>query len=139
MQILQAANIEHCHEWQKLVVILIDEMYIREGLVYQKHTGELVGFADLGDVNNHLLAFERTVKGEKKVMPPLAKSMLVLMVKGLFTPLKYAYAQFPCAKLTGGLLFDPFWKAIYRLERMTFKVTESMYYIINLICYCPPL
>jgi len=27
----------------------------------------------------------------------MAKSMLVFMVRGLFTKLKFAYAQFPCS------------------------------------------
>ena len=42
-------------EWQKMVVLLIDEMYIKEDMVYNKHTGRIIGFTDLGDVNNHLL------------------------------------------------------------------------------------
>ena len=41
-------------EWQKIVILLIDEMYIKENIVYNKHTGRIVGFTDLGDVN-HLL------------------------------------------------------------------------------------
>ena len=40
--------------WQKLVGISVDEMYIREGVVFDKHTGEIVGFTDVGDINNHL-------------------------------------------------------------------------------------
>ena len=127
---MEAANIGKCKDWQKPVMILMDEMYVREGLVYNKHTGELVGFVDLGDVNNHLLAFEREVKGDKKLLHSLAKTMMVFMVRGIFTPLRFPYAQFPCEKLTGGLLFHPFWKAVYRLERMTFKVTSYCSYVI---------
>ncbi len=67
-QLMQAANIGKCPDWQRLVVILMDEMYIREGLVYNKHTGEIVGFADLGDVNNHLVEFEKRVKGHYHVL-----------------------------------------------------------------------
>ncbi len=91
-QLLQAANVGVCPKWQMLVVLLLDEMYIREGLVYNKHSGEIVGFADLGDINNHLVAFEKQVKGEKKRVPSLAKTMMVFMVRGLFTPLCFAYA-----------------------------------------------
>lgn len=100
-------------------------MYIREDLVYNKHSGKLVGFVDLGSVNNHLLAFERKLHEEadtRSDTPPLAKTMMAFMVRGLFTPLRFAYAQFPCEKVTGELLFQPFWDAVYRLERMTFKV-----------------
>ena len=39
----------------------------------------MVGFTDLGTVNNQLKAFEKNVGGE------VAKSMLVLMVQGLFS------------------------------------------------------
>ena len=122
-QLMQAANVGVCPKWQMLVVLLMDEMYIRAGLVYKKHSGEIVGFSNLGNINNHLLEFERQVKGDEKPVPSLAKTMMVFMVRGLFSPLRFAYAQFPCAKLTGSLLVHPFWEAIYRLERMTFKVT----------------
>ena len=127
-----------------LVVLLMDEMYIRAGLVYKKHSGEIVGFSNLGNINNHLLEFERQVKGDEKPVPSLAKTMMVFMVRGLFSPLRFAYAQFPCAKLTGSLLVHPFWEAIYRLERMTFKVTmfhlyaasnDLMMMIINCRCW----
>ena len=45
------------------------------------------------------------------------------MVKGLFTSLKFPYVHFPCVDISGEMLFDPFWKAVYRLERMGFKVS----------------
>ena len=36
---------------EKCFVMVMDEMYIKEDLVYNKHTGALVGFANLGDTN----------------------------------------------------------------------------------------
>ena len=123
-QLLQAANLSSCPEWHKLVVLLLDEMHIREDLVYDKHTGRMIAFTNLGDINNHLLAFERSVEENRTEGNVLAKTMMAFMVRGLFTPLRYAYAQFPCAKVTGDLLVEPFWKAVYRLERMGFKVSS---------------
>ena len=41
-------------EWQKLVILLIDEVYVREDVVYNKHTGQILGLTDVGDINNHL-------------------------------------------------------------------------------------
>lgn len=123
-QLIEIADIGKCPDWHKLVILLLDEMYIKEGLLYNKHSGQLVGFTDLGDVSNHLLAFEKITKGEQKAVPSLAKTVLVIMVRGLFTRLRYPYAIFPCDKVTGGLLVHPFWKAIYRLERLTFKVNS---------------
>ena len=45
-----------------------------------------------------------------------------MMVRGLFTPLRFPYVQCPCRKLSGELLFQPFWQTIYDLERIGFKV-----------------
>ena len=67
-QLKRAANIESCPEWHKLAIILIDEMYIKESLVFDKHSGRMVGFVDLGEVNNHLAAFERSVEIKMKIL-----------------------------------------------------------------------
>ena len=51
----------------------------REDLVYDGETRTLIGYTDLGEVNNHLLAFEQyVVKGTKDHKEP-AKSMLTFM------------------------------------------------------------
>ncbi len=123
-QLMQAAGLASCEAWEKLVVLLLDEMYVREDLVYEKQTGRLVGFTTLGDVNDHLLAFERSVAEDQadEDEGQLAKTMMVFMVRALFSPLRFPYAQFPCASLTGDLLYHPFWQAVFRLERMGLKV-----------------
>lgn len=92
----------------------------------------MIGFVDLGDINNRLLAFEKSVHDE--VVPNvLASSVMVVMVKGVFTPIRFAYAQFPCSSMTWDLLFQPFWEAVFRLERMDFKVGLLYYFIEFLI------
>lgn len=70
--------------------------------------GAIVGFTNLGEVNDHLSAFERSFEDESESQEPLAKSMLVLMVRGLFTKLQFPYVQFPCTKLHGYELYDLF-------------------------------
>lgn len=95
----------------------MDEMHIKEDLVYNKHTGELVGFVNLGDINSHLVKFEKSLSGEDQT-EPLAKSMLTIMVRGLFTLLQLPYAQFPCKTISGDLMYDPFWEAVSRIERL---------------------
>lgn len=129
---MRAAHVNSCQEWHKLVVVLIDEIHIKESQVYDKHSGTMIGFADLGEVNNNLKAFEKTVE-KNEVVPILAKSMLVMMVRGLFTPLRFPYAQFPCASITCEQLFQPFWEAIYRLERIGFKVGGRFNYVIIIL------
>ena len=88
--LMQAAALASCPEWHKLVIILLDEMHICEDLVYEKHTGKIIGYTNLGDINNHLLAFERSMESDEDddQQSVLAKSMMAFMVRGLFTPLR---------------------------------------------------
>ena len=51
IQLCQAAKLDQCEERDRIVILLLDEMYVREDLVFDKSTGELVGFANLGE--NH--------------------------------------------------------------------------------------
>ncbi len=102
----------------------MDEMHIREGLVYDKHSGALLGFTDLGNVNNLLAEFERSLSSDAPT-ERLSKSMLVIMVRGLFTRLQFPYAQFACSSVTGDQLFNPFWEGVMRLERCGFMVVVA--------------
>ena len=102
----------------------------REDLVYDGETGTLIGYTDLGEVNNHLLAFEQSVvKGTTDYKEP-AKSMLTFMVKGLFTSFKFPYVHFSDTKTTGDNIFPLFWDVVKRLERIGLKVE---YYILSWI------
>lgn len=38
-QLIKAAKLDLCAEQDKCVIILMDEMHIKEGIVYDKHTG----------------------------------------------------------------------------------------------------
>ena len=44
-------------EWQKCVGLIFDEMKIKDGIVYNKHNCEIVGYTNLGDVTNQLLEY----------------------------------------------------------------------------------
>ncbi len=87
--------------------------------MYNKHTDALIGYTDLGEVNNHLLGFERSVDSSS---PAPAKSMLTFMVKGLFTNLQFPYVQFATTKLTGDSFFHLFWEVVKRVERIRLNV-----------------
>lgn len=82
----------------------------------------------MGDINSHLLAFEQSLAQPSAPAQDLATTIMVFMVQGLFSSLSFPYAQFPCHKVTGQLLFDPFWEAIFRLERLGLKV--KVYFVI---------
>ena len=118
-QLMSVADLRE--ERNRNVVLVLDEVHIKEGLVYDKHKGNLIGFSNLSELNNHLLKFENALYGED-VPQQLADSMVVLMIRGLFHKLNFPYAQFAVHNLSGDLLMDPVWEAIFRLERMGFHV-----------------
>ena len=54
--IVDAADLTKDHK--KYVTLVMDEMYIKSDLVYDKHEGTVIGFVNLGNVNNQLLDFQ---------------------------------------------------------------------------------
>jgi len=48
--LMQAAAVDTCPEREKCTILLLDEMHIREDLVFDKHTGAMIGFANLGNI-----------------------------------------------------------------------------------------
>ena len=124
-QLLAAAKVDTLEEYQKCVVCIMDEMHVKEDLVFSKHSGSLIGFTNLGEVNDLLMRYERSLDSDQDTSPPLAKSMLVFFVRGLFTNFQFPYAQFACKSISGDLMFNPFWEVVYRLERLGLKVVAA--------------
>ena len=117
-------------ERDKCVLLLLDEMHVRNDLVYDKHSGELSGFVNLGEMNEQLLNLENSLQRgnpSSSTKRQLASTMMVFMVKGLFSQLQFPYVQFPCKNLSGDLLYDPFWEAVSRIERCGLKVCMYIY------------
>ena len=102
-------------------------MHIKEDLIFDKHSGMMIGFTDLGNINMHLLHFEDSMKKDTPPEPQIAKLMMVFMVQGLFTRLQFLYAQFARA---GEQLYKPFWEVIRRIESCGFKVICDLLLII---------
>ena len=79
-------------EIERYVSILLDEMKIQEKLVWDKHSGELIGFFDLGDININYATLENAQK--------LATHVLVFLVKSVVYPLSYSFATFATDGIT---------------------------------------
>ena len=94
-QLKEAAIVSSGKEWEKLVTLLLDEMYmyIKEDLDYDKHKGMVVGFINLGSVSDRLLAFEHSIDaGTDDGSCALAKCVMTFMVKS--SSLRYPYIHF---------------------------------------------
>ena len=76
------------------IVLVFDEMTIRESLVFDNSSGNVIRFVDVGDMNNKLKCFESNVKSQifKK---EVATHMLMMYVRGVFVKMEYPLAQFP--------------------------------------------
>ena len=111
------------------MLTIMDEMYIRQYLVYDKQTGALIGFANLGNINEQFSEFEYSLQVEdtSSNQLSLAKTMLVIMVEGLFTQLEYPYAQFPCQSLKGDQMYEVFWESVFRIERCGLKLIATTF------------
>ena len=116
-------DLDQLQEWQKFVAVSFDEMKIKESLVYDKHSDNLLGFVALDDISNHLSDIERQCKlGESTVIPTLASHILMVFVRGVFIHLNFPLAQFPSHGIAAGQLYPVITEAIMQLELHGFKV-----------------
>ena len=98
-------------------------MYVRHNTCTHVFSGALIGFVNTGSINTHLSNLGHHLeKGSGVVEQQLAKTMLVVMVRGLFSGLQFPYVQFPCGALRGDQMFHILWKTVGRLERYGFRV-----------------
>ena len=58
---MQEANLDSLEDFQKNVVIVLDEMKVKENLVYDKYSFRIIGFVDLGTINNDLADIEHSI------------------------------------------------------------------------------
>jgi len=95
-------------ELERYLVRLFDEMEIQEDLVWDKNTGDLIGFVDQGDINVNYATL--------KNVQDLASHVLVFMVKSVVNTLSYSLATFATHGTTARQLYPFFWKAVAVLE-----------------------
>lgn len=122
----QLRDMAHPRQNSKYINLLIDEMHVKEGLVYSKATGAIVGFYDMGDLNNEFSEYEKLVNNSSSSTKPAsrtpAKTILTFMVRGLVTDLAFPYAIFPSMSPKGCDIFPLLWEAIERLTRSGFRI-----------------
>lgn len=121
-QLQREAKLDSIADYQRHVCLVFDEVKIKEDLVYHKHTGELIGFTNIGDINEQLSAFEKACMSDSPPQPQLATHMLVFMVSGILSDLQFPYAQFPTTSITADQLYSLVWGCVRRIEAAGLKV-----------------
>ena len=73
---------ETLKSFQRFVVLIFDEMKIQQSVVFDKHSGELIEYVDLGDPEKNFSTFDNE--------DDLATHVTVYYVHGLESNLKFA-------------------------------------------------
>ena len=112
---INVENIEHLQEkssslsgTQRYVVVVMDEMKIQSNLVYDKFSGDLIGFVDLGDPMTNYASL-----GDEDVM---ATHALAFLVRGMCSDLKHVIAYYFTENVTSYQIMSIFWKVVGVLE-----------------------
>ena len=102
------SNCNELSESRRYVTIVLDEMKIKEDIVFDKHSGNIIGFCNLGSINDDLLKAERDADAH----PPVSKQILAVMVRGIFFKFDFPLAHFSTEGITADLLFPIVWEGI---------------------------
>uniref|UniRef100_A0A1X7U031 Transposable element P transposase n=1 Tax=Amphimedon queenslandica TaxID=400682 RepID=A0A1X7U031_AMPQE len=116
------AKIDELEEWQRFVVLILDEIKIQEDLVFDKSGHRLHGFVNLGDINRELKAHDDQASDSFCASSNIATHVLTLMVRGIFIKLEFPYANFPTQNVTADDLYWIVWEAVRCLEEINLKV-----------------
>jgi hypothetical protein len=119
---------DSCADQEKIVGLMMDEMKVKSGLVFSKRRDRLVGFVNLGSINNDLEVLQSSLAKESsnhKAEPELAGSMLVLMARLLHRPsFTFPIAQYATCSLSGAKLYPIAWDVLEALEMNGLKVVS---------------
>ena len=72
-------------------------MKIQEALVWDKYSGELIGFVDLGDITTNYAVL--------KDVEELATHILVFLVNSIVNPLSFSFASFATTGITSNYAY----------------------------------
>ena len=93
---------------QRYAAVVMNEMKIQSNLVFDKVSGELIGFVGLGDPMTNFA----TLTDEDQI----ATHALAFLVRGLCTDLKHIIAYFFTGNVTSFQIMPVFWRTVAVLE-----------------------
>ena len=108
---------------QRYIVLLFDEMKIRSNLVFDKNTGQLIGFTDLGDSTINYATFEK--------QDELASHVLAFFIRGLTTNLKFSFSIL-LPRLQQHFKFYQYFGSSFRFGKNMQSVGDCSYFRWNI-------
>ena len=85
--------------------------------MWDKHSGELIRFVDLGDICTNYTTLKSVGK--------LASYALFFLVKSIVNPLSCSFATFATNGVTAFQITSIFWKAVCYLQKINLKVIAA--------------
>ena len=82
----------------------MNEMKIKENLVWDKHTWELIGYVDLGDIE---LSYAKLLKVNE-----IASHVMVSLVHSIVNPFKFTLDNVATKDIQASQIFPLLWKAV---------------------------
>ena len=107
-------RVKHFSDNEKFFVMLMDEMKIQENLVWDKHTGDPIGYVDFGDPELNYATLQKSTD--------IATHVLVFLLHSVVNPCKFSLANFATTGATSSQMFPLLWKAISICELHSLKV-----------------
>ena len=122
-RLVENSHIGDIPEFQKNVTLMIDEIKIKSGLAYKRSSGKLIGFTEMGDLNEEVARFRHSCDESRDADErDFATYVNVFMVRGLCSSLCYPFGYHAGLGFTADQLFPLVWEATRVLEAIGFKV-----------------
>ena len=90
-------KVKHFSDNEKFFVMLMDEMKIQENLVWDKHTGDLIGYVDFGDAELNYATLQKSTD--------IAPHVLEFLLRSFVNPFKFSLANFATTGATSSQMF----------------------------------
>ena len=90
----------------------MDAIKVQEILVWDRHSGKLIGYADIGDVNTKYAILRKSYE--------IATHMLAFPLRSIFNPFKFSLEKFTTSAVTGPQLF------VFGLESSYYMWTKQI-------------
>ena len=125
-KLTELLKLDSIKNYERNVALVFDEMKIKSGLVFCRTTGKLVGFTEMGKINDEMEEFGRLCSNDKNDNSDkerhTAKYVMVFMVRGLCSNLQYTFGHFASEGFESDQIFHCAHEAARLLEGLGLKV-----------------
>lgn len=116
-------------DWDRMGILKFDEMKIKEKMVFNPHTNEIIGFTDptltVDVLKSELETMDKDVQEGKRTKPQIAKNILVFMFERWDgEPMKRVVARYSVGKANGEFLHNTILHVISGLASRGFIVNQ---------------